>query len=326
MNVNVRRVLCAVDFSDCSGRALYAAAAFAKRYDAHLSAVHVHLPLSRPRATPDAVAEADQKSRPLVAAGPSVASARFEFSLDSIERSQLDAALRHLVTLETGIVHPDAVVEEACDVSAAILARAAQDHADLIVLGTHRRHALQHFMLGSVAEKVLRRAPCAVLMVPPTASRDASPSLGRILCALDFADGLMVALQYGRDLAEAAAAQLTVLHVIELPAAGVDTSEADVAGYRVARFGYARECMKASLADVRGRCDVHELLLVGKPEQEIIRIASEQESDLIVMGIHGRSAVDLALAGSVTHHVVRHAPCPVLAVRAEARARHDVGT
>ena len=318
MSLNVRRVLCAVDFSDCSGRALYAAAAFARRHNAHLRTVHVHPlpPSARPRAVAEAAAKADEKSRPLIAAGPSVATGRFDSSLESIERGQLDAALRHLVTLETGIVHPDAVVEEACDVSAALLARAAQEHADLIVLGTHRRHALQRFMLGSVAEKVLRRAPCAVLMVPPAAPRDASPSLGRILCALDFADGL-VALEHARDLAEAAATQLTILHVIQLPAAGPDMSEAELAGYRAARFEYARECMKASLADVRGRCDAKELLLVGTPEQEIIRVATEQESDLIVLGIHPRSAADLALFGSVTHHVVRHAPCLVLTVRGE---------
>jgi nucleotide-binding universal stress UspA family protein len=94
-------------------------------------------------------------------------------------------------------------------------------------------------------------------------------------------------------------------------------SEADVTSYRAARFGYARECMKASLADVRGRCEVHELLLVGTPEQEIIRVATEQESDLIVMGIHDRSAADVALAGSVTHHVGRHASCLVLTVRGD---------
>jgi nucleotide-binding universal stress UspA family protein len=244
---------------------------------------------------------------------------RFGSLLASTDRIQMAVELRQLVTLETGIVEPDAVVEEASDVSATILARAAQEQADLIVLGTHRRHALQHFMLGSVAEKVLRRAPCAVLMVPPTASRNASTSLGRILCALDFAGGLMGALQHAGDLAEAAAAQLTILHVIELPPAGPDVSEADRAGYRAARFEYARECMKASLAEVRGRCDVHELLFVGTPEQEIIRVATEQESDLIVMGIHRRSAADLALFGSVTHHVVRHAPCPVLTVRGEKR-------
>ena len=318
MSLNVRRVLCAVDFSECSSRALHAAAAFARRYDAQLSAVYVH-PLTasaRPGGAVEAVVGADQTARALVAMGP-FADERFGPSPISTDRMQLDVALRHLVTQETGIVQPDAVVEEASDVSAAILARAAQDHADLIVLGMHRRHALQHFMLGSVAEKVLRRAHCSVLLVPPTASRNASPSLVRILCALDFAGGFMVALQYARDLAEAAAAQLTILHVIELPPVGPDMSGAGLAGYRAARFEHAREYMKASLADVRGRCDVHELLLVGTPEQEILRVATEQESDLIVMGIHGRSAADLALSGSVTHHVVRHAPCPVVTVRGE---------
>lgn len=299
MSLSVRRVLCAVDLSECSGRALSAAATFARRYEAHLSVVHV-----RP------------KTGPLVTAGPFM-DQRFGSFSGSSDRMQLAVSLRDFVTLETGIAQPDAVVEEASDVSAAILARAAQEQTDLIVLGTHRRHAMPRFMLGSVAEKVLRRAGCAVLMVPATVSRNAPSSLGRILCALDFAGGGMVALRYACDLAEAAAGQLTMLHVIELPPAGPHMREADLASYRAARFEYARECMKASLSEVRGRCDVHELLFVGTPEREIVRVASEQESDLIVMGIHGRTAADIALFGSVTHHVVRHAPCLVLTVRGE---------
>ena len=64
-------------------------------------------------------------------------------------------------------------------------------------------------------------------------------------------------------------------------------------------------------ARVRDACETSELLLVGRAGREIVRVATEQESELVVMGVHGRSVVDLAIFGSVTHHVVRHAPCPV---------------
>jgi nucleotide-binding universal stress UspA family protein len=55
---------------------------------------------------------------------------------------------------------------------------------------------------------------------------------------------------------------------------------------------------------------------VGKPYREILRVAAERKADLIVMGVLGRGAVDLALFGSTTQHVVRSASCPVLTTRA----------
>jgi nucleotide-binding universal stress UspA family protein len=53
---------------------------------------------------------------------------------------------------------------------------------------------------------------------------------------------------------------------------------------------------------------------VGRPFQEIIQVATEQQADLVIMGVRGRNAVDLALFGSTTHRVIQLGPCPVLAV------------
>jgi nucleotide-binding universal stress UspA family protein len=219
------------------------------------------------------------------------------------------------VTQETGIAGSDAVVDDASDVADAILHRAAALPADLIVQGTHGRSGLGHLLLGSVAEKVLRRASCAVLTVPRTASEGGFGELRRILCALDFSPGSPRALQYARDLATRSAAQLTVLHVIEVPPDVPDLLQPDLTGYRARRFEQARAHMTAVLEPGRAACNASELLLVGRAGREIVRVAIEQESDLVVTGVHGRGTVDLAIFGSVIHHVVRHAPCPVLTVR-----------
>jgi nucleotide-binding universal stress UspA family protein len=53
----------------------------------------------------------------------------------------------------------------------------------------------------------------------------------------------------------------------------------------------------------------------GKPYREILGIATEDRADLIVMGVHGRNALDLMLFGSTTNQVVRRATCPVLTLR-----------
>ena len=53
----------------------------------------------------------------------------------------------------------------------------------------------------------------------------------------------------------------------------------------------------------------------GTPYREILRLAAEREADLIVLGVHGRTAADLFFFGSTTNHVIREAGCPVLTIR-----------
>jgi nucleotide-binding universal stress UspA family protein len=67
----------------------------------------------------------------------------------------------------------------------------------------------------------------------------------------------------------------------------------------------------------RRRCQVDEKVFRGKAWTEILRAAEVCQSDLIVMGTHGRSPLDLAFFGSTTSHVVRGALCPVLTIRAQ---------
>ena len=66
-------------------------------------------------------------------------------------------------------------------------------------------------------------------------------------------------------------------------------------------------------AAMAGRCDVR--VLNGKSYVELLRVAADEHADLIVLGVHGRTVVDLALFGSTTTHAVRQATCPVLTLR-----------
>ena len=65
---------------------------------------------------------------------------------------------------------------------------------------------------------------------------------------------------------------------------------------------------------------IGEIVSAGKPHHEILRIAAQLESDLIVIGIHGRNPLDRMLFGSTAEPLVRRAACPVLTVRAKAAA------
>jgi nucleotide-binding universal stress UspA family protein len=90
----------------------------------------------------------------------------------------------------------------------------------------------------------------------------------------------------------------------------------DLSGYRVARFKAAEHALESAADAMRNGHHVTQRILTGKPYREILRVAGELEPDLIVMGVQGRSAIDLGFFGSTTQHVVRRAPCPVLTLKA----------
>ena len=113
-------------------------------------------------------------------------------------------------------MHVDVVVEVGQAIPH-ILSAAAVTHADLIVLGTHGASGFEHLLLGSVTEKVLRKAPCPVLTVPPRAHNTSALPFKKILAAVDFSDSSLAALGAALSVAQEADAQLTILHVLDWP-------------------------------------------------------------------------------------------------------------
>jgi nucleotide-binding universal stress UspA family protein len=144
----------------------------------------------------------------------------------------------------------------------------------------------------------------------------------RIVCAVDFSDCSVHALNYGMSLAQEADASLIVVHVIELPPGTPhDVDETVLVGPRLREYvAFAEEDSRARLREavpdsVRAYCHVETALPIGKPYREILRVAEERKADLLVIGIHGRGVVDRMLFGSTAQHLVRQASCPVLTLR-----------
>jgi nucleotide-binding universal stress UspA family protein len=135
---------------------------------------------------------------------------------------------------------------------------------------------------------------------------------------VDFSDASLAALEHALKLAEESCAEITVLHVLEWLVE--EEPGARIAGFDVPEFRRylekdARErLLQVVPADARDWCRPTERVVGGRPWREILRVAEEVRADLVVMGVRGRSPVDLALFGSTTHHVVRGAKCPVLVV------------
>lgn len=305
--IEIRRILCPIDFSDYSRRALNHAVAMARWYESTIALLHVF------SVVPVAAYAPGTPMHPSVVLTP-------------VDRDELLASMRRFAEDEAGSSVP--IEFEICQgtAAAAILARASALPSDLLVMGTHGRSGFERLVLGSVTEKVLRKAACPVLSVPRKI-KDVVPAppvlFKRILCAVDFSDCSINALNYAMSLAQEADARLTVLHVIELspelPPGLHETVQAgprNIAEYIAAAKEDRRERLKAAVPEsVRAYCIVDTLLGTGKPYREILRVAAEQDSDVIVIGIHGRGAADLLFFGSTAQHVVRQATCPILTLR-----------
>jgi nucleotide-binding universal stress UspA family protein len=306
--IEISRILCPMDFSDFSQQAYAYAVAMARWYRARITTLHVVV------------------NRPAVEMIPSLYMATVPpMSLTSL-REELATRLEGIARPYAPEVQTDVMVQEAPDIHREILTQADLLKADLIVMGTHGRGGFDRVVLGSVTEKVMRKATSPVLVVPPHA-HDAPVSdpvrFHRILCPVDFSAGSLDALPYALSLAEEADAHLTLLHVVEALAELYQpamASPSSLEGIRAAAEASRLERLQSLVPDqVRTYCTVETALAEGRASKEILRVATERDSDLIVMGVQGRSALDRMFFGSNTHDVIRTARCPVLTVRSPSQ-------
>lgn len=297
------RILCPVDFSDPSRRALNYAAALSRWYGASLTVLHAH-----------ATAPVFEFTAPFGSLG---APPLMRQDRDIDEPA---ADLRRFVGPANDPLPTEIVVERG-DASSEILRQAIDRKADLIVMGTHGRTGLRHMLLGSVTEKIIRNASCPVLVVPPHASDVGSAAAAvfkRIVHATDFSKASSAALACALALAKEADARLTLLHAIEFPEALHDIplprgSEVD-RHHALAEAEYLRRLRALVPAQARMYCTVAARVSEGKPARAILGVAEQEQADLIVLGVQGRGTVDLMVFGSNAHAVIREARCPVLVV------------
>lgn len=297
--MEIANILCPIDFSDTSVHAVDLATMIASWYKARIIGLHV--------------------------VSAAVAAPEFSLPRGSVDELALRSALaaRFSGASRAG-VGVDVFLEDGSP-AALILDKAASLAADMIVMGTHGTSGFQHLVLGSVTERVLRRAACPVLTVPPRTHATSRVPFRRLLCAIDFSESSMAALQCALSLAEESDARLTMLHVLDWPweepppprLEELPIEQAAALGeYRRYREKMALTRLN-TLAPESLRLSHRPVprLSNGKPHAQILDVANEEGSDLIVIGVHGRNPFDMMVFGSTTNQVVRRATCPVLTLR-----------
>jgi len=299
----IRRVLCPTDLSEASDQAARLANALAEWAHAQLTGLFVLSPLAL------ALPRGGDVQRP-------------EPSESEFERLRRETA-RRFAGNGAGGVEVDPIVDVGRPVER-ILDRAAQLPADLIVMGTHGPGGIERFIVGSVAEMVVRRAPCPVITVAARADVGSRVPFRHVVCAMDDSDSSRSALEYAMALARRSDASLTLLHVIEWPWDEPPTPRfedlpaqqgAALAEYRRYRETTATNWLHSCVPESAPERLVKTRVAHGKPRVQLLAVAAEEGADLIVMGVGRRSAVDMTLFGSTTRHVVAEATCPVLTLR-----------
>jgi nucleotide-binding universal stress UspA family protein len=203
------------------------------------------------------------------------------------------------------------------------IARAVRDYnIELATVVTHGRRGLSRALWGSTGEEILAEAPCPVLIIRPP-QRDfvehrgshTSIHLNRILLATNFRPSANAAAKVAAEFAARFAAELHVICVIGDYIEQMADVLPENSGFSVSRFrGYVEERMASFVRDAGNRPITH--IAQGRPYAEIVRLATEQDVDLIVIGtnVHASLFGGAPILGPDIERVVRNAPCPVLCV------------
>ncbi len=287
-------ILVPTDFSQASNLALDVAKQIAAVLSAEIHLLHVRILLEDPHVLEEGqrqlerlLTRADQKTREV---------------LSTEMASHAEAVIHpHLVR---GLTAPESIIQAGLDIG-----------CDLIVMGTHGRHGLKRFFLGSVAEQVVRTAPVPVMTIRP----DMPPGKlegGQILVPYDFSEPARAILPAIADWAHALKASIRLLHIVEpiiYPEFyAVDLMPEDMIGTISQRAG---ENLRRVAEEYLSGLDVTTQVMTGHAAETLADEATPERSSLVIMATRGLSALEHLLLGSVAQYVVRHATVPVLTLR-----------
>lgn len=204
-----------------------------------------------------------------------------------------------------------------------IMKLAEELHSDLIVMGTHGRTGLDHVLIGSTAERVVRGAPCPVVTIrhgdsgrsDKGAGAETLQTLAHLLVAVDFSECSREALDYAVQLADRFGSAVTLLHVVEPVGYGLDFTLTHAPTGAALRAEVERAMKQFGQAFEQRGLQAHYEIVPGMPADAVLRVAQAHHSDAIVVGTHGRRGWSHARFGSVAEAIVRQAGCPVFTVR-----------
>lgn len=295
------KIMVPVDFSEHSTLAFGHARLMATAFDAELELVHV-------------VEQVVHSHPTFWSAEPALADELHQQSIRSAEGLVTELARAHAEELGRS-VKPRVV---SGSLPGALADHATESGVHLIILSTHGRTGFARWLMGSVSERLLRVAPCSVLVVRGVSGAPA-PRLQRVLVAVDLSDHSRRALEAAASIAARFGASIEALHVWAVP------YHADESAGRAGLLHRMRDTARAELdAFIDGFVDsaplppgtaIERSVVSGAPSAAIIEHVASRHPDLLVLGTHGYGGVKRMVLGSVAEGVARYAGCATMIVR-----------
>jgi nucleotide-binding universal stress UspA family protein len=231
---------------------------------------------------------------------------------------EADAALAAAVEAALGADAAATVVRRVvCDVPAPGLLAAA-DQADLLVVGARGLGGFRDLLLGSVSQQCLHHARIPMAIV----RGDSSEAGGRerVVVGVDGSEPYEAALRWALDEGAARKAVVQVVHAWERPVIYGPVGGVPGSAMGAIESGAHRlvEDMVERLGEEAASVEVERTVVPGGPAPSLLDAA--EGADLVVVGRRGLGGFGRLLLGSVSEHVARHAPCPVVVVPTAAAA------
>ncbi len=298
----MKHIVAATDFSDASSTACSLAAKLAERFHASVSLVHAYDP------TPLGPAQAhvsgpsqEGPQREKMAAGAQV-------ELDKCRAEQFGA----VDEVKIEVLESDSPALSICD-------HAVDREAELLVVGTHGRARLTRWLIGGVAEKIVRHASCTVLAVRGRLGSRGLPQ--HIVVGTDFSPAAESALDAAALWAERLGARVTLVYCYDtafrlLPAFGAPETDTDSERLELAKADLREALASVARSKFANVKDARSELLVSRnPAASICSYADDHGAELIVVGAQGRTGHARVFIGGVAEKVLRHGSCSILTVR-----------
>jgi nucleotide-binding universal stress UspA family protein len=285
LQLSIKNILFATDFSAASQAALPFALEFAHRCGSRLFITHVIEPIANAGLPLDPLPDEEKAIR-----------AEARQNMRRFSEDVFFGDVPHETVLRRGYI---------LDVLRGLI---AEKKIDLLVVGTHGRPALELLIVGSIAEEILRKSSIPVMTIGPHVTPfSAGHSLRTVLFATDFSEGSARALPYAYSLAQESDARLLAVHTVRpVIAEGLDFTKDALLS--------AEHQLRNFVPSLPGR-NVEYLVRTDGAADGILTVARDQHADLIVMGMHAGSAASAHAPWATAHRVVSHATCPVLSVR-----------
>ena len=283
------KILVPTDFSDLSFKAIKVAGKYASIFDGNISLMHSHIPIT----------ELDE---PYAIGMSSKIYQDYEEIEESIRKKLNKISDEH--------IEPDYKGDVQVHIGnpAQSIVEVAEDY-DIIIMSTHGRTGFSRFLLGSVAEKVLRMAKVPVMVVEDES--DVS-DFKNILVTTDFSDNAKAAYPKALEIAKKTGGSIDILHILSFDQFEDDETDPSIKKIREQRMNLIE---KEYFHEMGDKVKSYTLVSDDSPHAAIQKYVKSTPYNLIVMSTIGKTGINYLMLGSTTANVVRHVNTAVLIIR-----------